>query len=760
MSWEDNLIRDDEILREIRIKSKDFVYESVKKALTREYLDNGWELDRKFKTVDKLKKKKTISVKFEDEVWVLLASLGFNIMNKDNRLIIPYSENNSSLGKQIDILAADEETLLFVECKTAESIKSSNFKKELESIHGYRKGLIKEAKKVLGNNNHRKIKFVFATKNYDISEKDVERMKEFNIFHLEDNSIQYYTSLVKHLGTAARYQFLGRMFKGQTIKEMKYRIPSIKGKMGGLTYYSFVIDPENLLKISYILHQVDVHDDSLPSYQRIIKKNRLSGIRKFINDGGFFPNSIIVSFEAEGRSPRFDQAPSYFKGDYEDTQIGILHLPRYYRSAYIIDGQHRLYGYSDSKYANNNQIPVVAFVNLDKTKQIELFMQINENQKAVPKNLRNTLNADLLWEDKDKNNQREALRLRIAMKLGQDPKSPLFNKVHIGENEKKSKNTVTLENIEDGLKASKFFNTYSKNVLSKNGFFDKENNEKTFSVIYKYINSCFSYLKENLTEAWEADPPVLTSNNSINALFRILGDIVESLIDKGELSNPIESLDQVTKKSLFYIDALVNFFKEITPDQQEEIRTAYGAGGKLVAWRIYQREINKSRTSFNPDGLSKWLEDNSRQYIVHSFEMINAIENLLKKDFKAQLSKTYGEKWFTLGLPEGVFKSAISLASAKDYEALVKEGTTDPWDCLTLVNYRDIAIYRQQWEELFETRYTKPGEENLPGGKKAKTRWMYELNKIRNKSHHNNPVSKSEYDYLTDVYDWLIEKRT
>ncbi|MGI6438693.1 MAG: hypothetical protein ACOX0W_00195 [Sphaerochaetaceae bacterium] len=74
MSWEDNLIRDDEILREIRIKSKDFVYESVKKALTREYLDNGWELDRKFKTVDKLKKKKTISVKFEDEVWVLLAA--------------------------------------------------------------------------------------------------------------------------------------------------------------------------------------------------------------------------------------------------------------------------------------------------------------------------------------------------------------------------------------------------------------------------------------------------------------------------------------------------------------------------------------------------------------------------------------------------------------------------------------------------------------------------------------------------------------
>ncbi|MGK0747779.1 DGQHR domain-containing protein, partial [Yokenella regensburgei] len=80
------------------------------------------------------------------------------------------------------------------------------------------------------------------------------------------------------------------------------------------------------------------------------------------------------------------------------SKLGILHLPNIYRSAYIIDGQHRLYGYANSEYAASNTVPVVAFVDLDKKEQVKLFMDINENQKAVSKNLRTTLQADLLWE--------------------------------------------------------------------------------------------------------------------------------------------------------------------------------------------------------------------------------------------------------------------------------------------------------------------------------------------------------------------------
>ena len=94
---------------------------------------------------------------------------------------------------------------------------------------------------------------------------------------------------------------------------------------------------------------------------------------------------------------------------------------------------------------------MVAFVNLDKDKQVELFMEINENQKAVSKNLQNTLNADLLWTSEDKNKQRKALRLNIAQRLGELQSSPFFNRVIIGENETSAYCCLTIDTIENAF---------------------------------------------------------------------------------------------------------------------------------------------------------------------------------------------------------------------------------------------------------------------------------------------------------------------
>lgn len=46
----------------------------------------------------------------------------------------------------------------------------------------------------------------------------------------------------------------------------------------------------------------------MPTYQRLIKKTRLKAIQEFVEDGGFFPNSIIININADGRSLKFDQA--------------------------------------------------------------------------------------------------------------------------------------------------------------------------------------------------------------------------------------------------------------------------------------------------------------------------------------------------------------------------------------------------------------------------------------------------------------------
>ena len=40
----------------------------------------------------------------------------------------------------------------------------------------------------------------------------------------------------------------------------------------------------------------------MPTYQRIIKKQRLKEIRKFIDNKGFFPNSLIISIDTNGKA--------------------------------------------------------------------------------------------------------------------------------------------------------------------------------------------------------------------------------------------------------------------------------------------------------------------------------------------------------------------------------------------------------------------------------------------------------------------------
>ena len=64
-----------------------------------------------------------------------------------------------------------------------------------------------------------------------------------------------------------------------------------------------------------------------------------------------------LRFEPVGKSP-------------SEAKLGILHLPQTYRAAYIIDGQHRLYGYANSDRAGTDLVPVVAFVDMPGDEQV------------------------------------------------------------------------------------------------------------------------------------------------------------------------------------------------------------------------------------------------------------------------------------------------------------------------------------------------------------------------------------------------------
>lgn len=761
MSFDEKLVYGKELIGIKRKRSTIYMFEKFEPELQEKRESEGWELDKILKTSIRMKKPKPIDEQFENEVWRLFASMGFQCMNKDRHLTFPYSSTDPNLTKQIDVFAVDEETILFIECKCAHSGKKSNFKEQLEAIRGNREHLFSEARKKFPD---RKAKYIFATKNYDVTEQDRKRMKDFQIQHFDEFAIRYFAELTKHLGKSARFQLLGLLFDGQKIKAMNNKIPAIEGKMGGYTYYSFSIEPEKLLKMAYILHRNEANSEMMPTYQRIIKKSRLKGIEKFIDGGGFFPNSLLINIVTKGKKLQFDLATP--QEESAISKIGILHLPKLYRSAHVIDGQHRLYGYADSRYSNNNSIPVVAFVDLNQDKQVELFMEINENQKSVSKNLRNTLNADLLWTSDDWNKQRKALRLSIAQKLGETQSSPFWGRIIIGENESTSTCCITIDTVENSLKSTMFLSRYGKgNVINQDGTFDKGENTATQKILLPFLIECFNYFKDNLTEEWDkgdSNNGFISINNSIHALIRLFNDIINHLILNKNIEPKINSINDYIDDVKYYLAPLVNYFHSISQDQIKEIRTQYGSGGKTKVWRTYQKVIADSRDDFKPDGLVQWVKDNSKQFNQESFNMIEVLEEHIKKIFSEKLQNRFGDKWLTAGIPPKVYTQANKVMGELNYNNSTNgiNQTVSIWDCVTLGNCKSIAIFGKNWSEIFEYICTKPNEGKIAGGKTAKTEWLNRLYKISSYNPVTTSISEEDYLFLKSLYEWLIEKKT
>lgn len=217
---------------------------------------------------------------------------------------------------------------------------------------------------------------------------------------------------------------------------------------------------------------------------------------------------------------------------------------------------------------NTPSIPVVAFVDLNRQEQIKLFMDINENQKAVSKTLRVTLNADMLWDSPEFAERRQALRSKIAQMLGEEETSPLLGRVVIGEDEKSSTKCISVGVIQAALKSSNFITQFGKkNTIVKDGTFDVGSNQETCDLLYPFLESCLRYVKDAVPNEWErgdSNDGMLTMNRGIQALIRVINDIVNHLIERKEISPKTQNTDEVVRQVAFYLDPLNQYLNDLT----------------------------------------------------------------------------------------------------------------------------------------------------------------------------------------------------
>jgi DNA sulfur modification protein DndB len=738
-------------------KKKTYVEKSIEQELKSKYFEEGWELIRDNTSTSRIKKSKSHDVLFEDKVWTILAQMGFNTLNANSNLKLPYAKDPTIPGRQIDVFAADEETILIIECKSSVDLKPKSLQTVINDFETIKRGSISFLKEFFGSK--RKIKFILATNNIILNDNDRKRLIEHQIEYFNQDDINYFDQLTTYLGQAAKYQLLGRLFKNQEIPELKNKVPAIKGKMGGYTFYSFSIEPDTLLKLSYILHSTVTSEESEGAYQRMVSKSRLKEIEVFLNSNGFFPNSIIVNVITQKENPLYSD-PIKANHDSNISDLCVLHLPKSYQSAFIIDGQHRLYGYSNTDWKYKNSIPVVAFENLPIETQVKMFVDINHKQKSVSKNLLTTIMADLKWGSPIYNDALFAVKSKLLQRLGERDDSPLYRRVIVGENKKSDLTCITLDYIISyGFNKSSYFAKTQKNKLVSTGPLWVDNYVDMLNKSYQYFKHVFEYVKNENTEVWQRgnnEGGFISMNVGIMSIVRICDSILNHLIQNEELEPQLTDAKDLADLTIKYLTPVTDLIKTLNNQKIKDFRNAGTGGvGRENVVREFQKTIHERFKNFEPKGLLEWVRDNSGRFNNDAKLIVDKIQLEIRDNLFSELKNEFDDRWWYDGVPKETQKRSAAEA--------IEKGSTEPhWHFVYLLDY--LKIITSNWS-LFKDNYSDPDKEVYKGTaygssqKEKATHWFSTLNEIRKKVSHPEraAVTESEYKFLIKLSSWLLQ---
>lgn len=727
---------------ELNLASKNRINEyeeiKVKHSLVNSYEEQGFVIESVMKTKTVMRRPREFSTIFENEVWQLFYKMGFDYLNYDNSFKVEYDGNS----KQIDVLAINKEIIFVVECKASKTFeKKCNFKKEIESIGGFLPHISEELSEKFPG---RRIKHIFAVKNYYVGPNDRNRLEALNSYLMEYDSLLYYNKLVDYLGPIAKFQLFGNVLQNTEIPNFEAKTYAIKGKMGNKTFYSFNIEPEKLLKMGYVLHRSSVNSKNAPTYQRIIKSARLKQVNSFVESGGFFPNNLICSINGD-----VDFKPISSEITDSMCEVGVLTLPKKYMSIYIIDGQHRLYGYSSSNHAKTDLLNCLAFLEnekedgLTRMECVKMFMDVNENQKQVSKTLKNTLLVDLLWDSNSEKDKRTALNIRIAEGLGINHDSPLYNRVLIGEEVQTELRVITTEYIKNGLIQGDFLNKYKNNgSISTVGIFDFGDNNTSYDKITDFLIKCFNVIVDRNKEEWDkGSNGFLSLNNTVYGLIRIFSDVVK-LKQEGLPG------DDIFDKCKPMIEKLADAITRMNDEEKTIVKKSYGGGGKNTAYRTLQIVFNKSEPEYINDDLKNYIESIS----TDNNEKVAPYIEPLKEYFKKLFADRYDEK----DLQKNFSDTYIMLNQA----VVNKKIENSRVDVFENVDLWDVASF-----DAFEMMAKKESTSNIISlvtidenktTKKEICNWFALLGNVEQALKDNRPVSKMDYEIIEGLYNTFV----
>ncbi len=715
-----------------RAAARNFESRTVNAKLVDEFIAQGWQIAKTNVSTTRLIRPKNHGKSLEDRVWTLLYRMRFPYLSGEGGGSLTINPKDPASPKtNIDVVGIDTELAVAIECKSSEKpAKRPTFMEEVGKHALIREPFSNALRRDFPSEAKRQTVLAMFLSKILLSENDRTRTKEANIVIFDEADLDYYETLVNHLGSAAKYQFFADMVPGKEVPGLRIRVPAMRFKMGGQHCYSFTLSPEYLLKICYVSHRSKGKASDVDAYQRMVAKSRLKKIRDYISDNGYFPTSIVVNLD--NKRLTFERVKQTQE---DDALMGWLEIRPAYKSAWIIDGQHRLFGYSGHERAAKARLSVLAFAGLKPSDQARLFIDINSKQKKVPQILLQTLIAELNWDAEDPNVQVGAIISKAIQVLDRDAESPFFGRIQTSEESKDSKRCITITSLHFAIDRAKLYIAKEKqgHIVNYGPLWAGES-FKTLDRTTYILNKWFSLIRNSAPDWWEKGSESgggLAMNDGVSTCLAVLRSAFDHLFDQGKklVEFDDEDLFELIKQ---YGDALANYLGSLSEDDRKRFRDLRGTQGIVARTRKCQKAIRDSLPSFNPEGLERYLEEEKAQTNSKAKEVIDRIERSLQQVVLEELKREFGPTdsgWWIEGIPKTIRLEVTQRFEEDDG----KRGSKEHY--FYLVHYQKIA--KENWE-LFQDvlSFGKKGV-----GKEKGTSWMNDLNEKRKMISHASSAS-------------------
>ena len=493
--------------------------------------------------------------------------------------------------RETDVVAIYERHIFIIECKhTSKNNGSKELERRLRDFLIFKPFIEERCEKIFGMPFN--AVFIAASSGFNIDNTQASTyLKDQSIILFDGKRREYIKEVINESQSAefALIQFLGffrsghadfnevevvnkgKQTKDKKINEIQYKkepwkissFTSESGKGKKNKVYTFSVHPEDMLKISTVAHQqfnniFEAESIDANYYQRILTSARLEKIKQHLElNKTPFANNVLVSYRGTEEGLEFTPIKITGAKGMKGNKPGILKFNACPGTFHVIDGQHRLFGYTaiEKKIGGmreSHRIIVTAFQGLTVEEEAEIFLEVNSNAKPIVPSLL----MEIEWSSQA--STLSNLCNGIIFEFRGDQKSPLYR--IINDAQKNAKNKLAPKNLKSSIISFESFggkaiDKWYKSQCAKNQlpdsdiiiFWSSSFNETLENYYKHFVRMVHIFYKYN-KDRWKTEKGVVR-NIFFGGLLQAIDRITISAIEDWRKKNP-----DIVLKSLFLIN--------------------------------------------------------------------------------------------------------------------------------------------------------------------------------------------------------------